>query len=97
MLIRQGDLVLQRVGEEPATPPKSVPADLVLAVGEESGHSHRLRAAQLQPDLIYLAEGANLRVEGMPWRHDEIGVEPGVYKCWVEREYTPEAIRDVRD
>lgn len=96
-LIRQGDLILSLVSSD-AKPNAAEKATITLAVGEESGHSHVLdNALRVGVDQVFLAEDSTLRVEGMPWRHESIAVPAGTYRYWVEQEYTPEAIRDVRD
>jgi len=92
-MYRQGDLILQRIDARDTGPQSRQ----TLAVGEESGHSHVLQGFVPEPGIIVLDDVADLHVDGMPWRHDAIKIPAGTYRYWVQREYTPEAIRDVRD
>ena len=96
--IRQGDLVLVAAADLDAD---FGPTQLqTLAIGEESGHSHVLTGALAEVEgrrFIRLDQADELRVEGMPWRHDPITVPAGVWEVRVQREYTPEGIRNVAD
>ncbi|OON68347.1 hypothetical protein [Hymenobacter sp. CRA2] len=98
-LYRHGDVLIAAV---PALPASAVPQPgLVLAHGEVTGHSHRIReigAARLFNDgrRIYLhitAPTATLVHE----EHRPITLPAGVYSVWQQREYSPEAIRTVVD
>jgi len=95
--IRQGDLILVAAdiaADFGPTQPQT------LAIGEESGHSHVLTGALAEVEgrrFIRLDQADALRVEGMPWRHDPITVPAGVWEVRVQREYTPEGIRQVMD
>jgi len=73
----------------------------VLAEGETTGHAHRIEGAGLA-DLFELrgerflhitAESARLIHE----EHKPIILPRGVYRVWIQREYTPTAIVPVRD
>jgi hypothetical protein len=99
MLWRQGDIYI--------TTTKSVPTGArllphcTLAEGEVTGHSHRVaesHAAELfsHSGSLYLVVAA----EKATIVHDEHGPIPlarGTYRVWQQREYSPEAIRTVRD
>ena len=98
-LYRHGDVLVAAV---PALPAGAVPRpDLILAHGEVTGHSHRIReagAARLftHGHTIYLnvtAPTATLVHE----EHRPIILRTGVYRVWQQREYTPDAIRTVID
>ncbi|TGE27558.1 hypothetical protein [Hymenobacter metallicola] len=96
---RHGDVLLAPVA---ALPAGSVPrTGLVLAHGEHTGHSHRIRefgAASLyvygqELYLLVSAPSATLVHE----EHRPIELPVGVYRVWQQREYTPSAIRTVVD
>ncbi|MGA0069525.1 MAG: hypothetical protein ACO3PB_08735 [Miltoncostaeaceae bacterium] len=102
MLIRQGDLMMRRVGDPTTTDHPTKPA--TLAIGEESGHSHVLDglvavALDNAPrGVVDVPAETLLRVEGMPWRHDPIPVAPGRYEYWIQRELSEaDEIRRVVD
>ena len=103
MIIRQGDLMMRRVGSVSAS---RRAATVTLAVGEESGHSHvvdgwldRPLTAD-KPGLVSVGQ-TQLRVAGMPWRHGAIIVPSGQYEFWIQRELTEneelEEVRRVQD
>lgn len=72
-----------------------------LAYGELTGHSHRIKeakAAELyalagQLFLKVIADRATLIHE----EHGPIELKPGIYRVWMQREYSPEAIRRIID
>lgn len=98
-LYRHGDLLLQ---DAPAIPSTSRRLNhLVLAEGELTGHSHRIRereGAELYMDMsgIYLNVTANC-VTLIHQEHGPIELPRGVFKVWRQREYFPRDIRTVRD
>ena len=98
--IRQGDLVLTPTTFEVAV--KGNPGTKTLAVGEESAHSHVIDNSYFDPALMQLRVldgGSSLRVDppAMSWRHNSIEVPAGDYDIVIQREYTPERIRNVAD
>jgi len=97
MIVRQGDVTLIRVADRY---PEGEPAEHVLAVGEESGHWHAIRAVLEEADgvrLVTVREPTEVRVEGQPGRHPPILLQPGTYRVQIGREYRPEGIRNVQD
>ncbi|WP_407572570.1 hypothetical protein [Deinococcus altitudinis] len=98
MLYRHGDVLVQRVQVLPSAHPRP---GVTLARGEVTGHSHRFsQAAQVQ---LYQA-GAETFVEVLGERadliheeHRTITLPRGYYRVWMQREYSPEAIRRVLD
>ncbi|MFC6593140.1 hypothetical protein ACFP81_15115 [Deinococcus lacus] len=97
MLYRHGDVLLQKVSTLPTGQRR--PGN-TLAHGEVTGHSHRfsdpasVQLWQVGPQLyaeVFCA--ADLIHE----EHATIRLEPGMYQVWMQREYSPEAIRRVRD
>lgn len=99
-LYRQGDVLIQAIGAPPKGP-RTQRASGVLAEGEATGHAHRVAdtgAAELYEcgDGLYLAVGE----AGVSITHDEhapIALPPGDYRVTRQREYYPEAIRNVAD
>jgi hypothetical protein len=104
MLIRQGDVLLVRVGRSPRG--RTVPREdgrLVLATGEVTGHAHVVRDESAE--LVSAAGVAELYLivhGGKPAtltheEHRPLAVPPGTYQVVRQREYTPAAIRYVED
>jgi hypothetical protein len=103
---RQGDILLVSL----RTPPEHVTRDversggrLILAEGEATGHAHTIisESAELvtsdQAAELYLLVHGDEPVELLHQEHDAITIAPGTYKVVRQREYTPEAIRQVAD
>lgn len=97
-LMRHGDVLLQgAVGLPKDAAP--VPGH-ILVRGELSGHAHRLEHPEAG-ELFRNAASLWLKVT-TPTRiiheeHAPIALEPGVYRVWQQREYTPQEIRTVVD
>jgi hypothetical protein len=102
-MYRQGDVLLREVKAIPAELKRQKPKDrIVLAYGEVTGHAHAIH--DLDNVEVYVGEGGELylevKSEGCTLRHEEhgaIAVPPGKYERVVQREYSPEAIRNVAD
>lgn len=98
MLYRHGDVLVQGVSTLPEA--HSRPG-VTLARGEVTGHSHRFAdAATVQlyttgtdTYVQVLADSAELIHE----EHATITLPRGFYRVWMQREYSPEAIRRVLD
>lgn len=98
MLYRHGDVLVQHVDTLPAAHPRP---GAVLARGEVTGHSHRFRdptqvqlyAAGADTFVQVLSDTADLIHE----EHATIPLPRGTYRVWMQREYSPEAIRRVID
>jgi hypothetical protein len=102
---RQGDVLIV------ATTRTSIPAGtttvdrdrgrIVLAYGEVTGHAHAIDA----PTVTMVVDPATgrrwlLAPDGAVVAHEEhtwIDLPPGTYEVKQQREYTPEAIRNVAD
>lgn len=98
---RHGDVFIQKV--------KSIPGNLkkarlpVLAEGEITGHSHRIR----EPGAAVFFEGSEVgeryfeitipKATVVHEEHGPIELEQGKYRSWIQREYFPEEIRRVID
>jgi hypothetical protein len=106
---RQGDVLVMAVDSIPdgAT---AVPLDggrIVLALGEATGHAHAIAVADpvvgVDADARLLALGDRRFLEvsrPSTIRHEEhapVPLAPGLYEVVRQREYSPEAIRNVAD
>lgn len=106
-MFRQGDVLLRRVSEIPTD---AVVADkkdqfgndrIVLAYGEVTGHAHAIHDLD-SVDVFVKGDGtmylevkseASLQHE----EHATIALPPGNYERVIQREYSPEEIRNVAD
>lgn len=103
---RQGDVGITFVSALPkgATPVENK-GRIVLAYGEVTGHAHALAVEDAQEFSLADAGGIVRRFlqvfdNGATVRHEEhapIPLPPGFYEITQQREYTPEAIRNVAD
>lgn len=100
---RQGDVLIERVDKLPADAKRQkVKGPVILAHGEVTGHAHAIRRGTVrvykQPEVeaTYL-EIANALAMVEHEEHATIPLEPGFYRVTRQREYTPEAIRNVAD
>jgi hypothetical protein len=111
--IRQGDTLLRKVAEIPATA-KEMNRDehgrIVLAHGERTGHAHTFRDKGIcsfsvtdENDVAFLSVGgggATLRhelVSGKKAEHDEIVIPAGNYEAAQQVEFSPAEIVRVAD
>jgi hypothetical protein len=96
---RHGDVLIAPIEKIPAG---ALPRHgAVLALGEITGHSHRF--ANPQSVALWERDGglfvtvtaatATLVHE----EHQPITLPQGTYRVWMQREYTPQAIRQVVD
>lgn len=106
-LIRQGDVLLIPVATIPRNtkPVKRENGRVVLAHGEATGHAHTIveegvrlvtseQAEQLRTWLLVeTAEPVALTHQ----EHDTLLVPPGLYERRIQREYSPEGLRNVTD
>jgi hypothetical protein len=99
MIIRQGDLLF--------VPCETIPEssdeikDGIIARGEVTGHTHRLRTPGVQASLMVAAGLAYVRaMMETPIDHEEhatVMLPPGNWKVVRQVEYTPEGLRQVAD
>ena len=106
---RQGDVFMERVDALPSKVAEIPQTDrVVLALGEVTGHAHaivldkgpikaRLFDAGAERFLQVLVQSIVAHEE-----HAPIALEPGIYRvskfgAGTQREYAPEAIRNVQD
>lgn len=106
--VRQGDVLVSRVPQLPVEV-SAVPAErLILAHGEVTGHAHEVVAApgdtlNLPPAQLFDApDGTRFLLVDRPCalthqEHGTIALAPGAYHITRQREYSPEAIRQVAD
>lgn len=105
-VIRQGDVALIPRGPLSAAEQQCavpVPRDagrVVLAYGEVTGHAHAIHEAGVQQ--VALSDGTRAIVVDrlsalVHEEHATLGVTPGTYQVLRQREYSPEAIRNVAD
>lgn len=105
-IARQGDVMIRSVGRIPssATEVKNE-GRIVLAYGEVTGHAHAIALDEAQEFTFADAAGIVRRFlkvfdKGASVKHEEhatIPLPPGMYEIIQQREYTPEAIRNVAD
>ena len=94
---RQGDVLLERID---ALPEEAFPVDgrTILAYGEVTGHAHEVKK---YGRLFESAGQRFLKVtRKTSLEHQEHGSIPltaGIYRIIQQREYHPEAIRNVAD
>lgn len=99
-IYRQGDVLIARIANLPTN--KAVARSTgILAYGEVTGHSHKVEDLT-RAEVLEIDTGLFLRVgeEGVRIVHDEhtaISLPPGNYEVTIQREYTPEEIRNVAD
>ena len=106
--VRQGDVFLRPTTAQPTVAAK--PLDngrVILAYGEVTGHAHTVVDAEVDTAippaaLFEEADGTVLLLVDRPCalthqEHGTIMLAPGAYRVTRQREYSPEAIRNVSD
>src|SRR5262245_28782859 len=100
VMYRHGDVILVAVDSIPNDADRRPSA--VLARGEATGHSHRI--ANPSGVSVFTGDGAvgylNVESESATLIHDEhkpIELPRGMYRFWLQREYTPQEIRRIVD
>lgn len=101
---RQGDVLIVEVGAVPdGAVEDTTDGDLVLALGEATGHRHRFAAGN-RPRMLRDAAGSMryLTMEQdcdlLHEEHDRVRVGAGVWRVvHPQREYTPAGLRSVAD
>jgi hypothetical protein len=104
-MARQGDVLIIGVKALPANLEKVKRENgrVILAHGEVTGHAHAIkdkRAALFRdPKLaaIFMRVSGDAPVALEHDEHETIAVPPGDYQVIRQREYSPEAIRNVAD
>ena len=97
---RQGDVGLLKVEALPKGAEKQqVEERIILAYGEVTGHAHAIAA----DDAALYFEGARrflevcYKADLTHEEHGRITLPAGTYKVIIQREYTPNALRIVKD
>jgi hypothetical protein len=101
---RQGDVFICQITDAVPASAVEVPKDagrVILAYGEVTGHAHAIhsRAVMFRDDglaqtfLAVSAGGAELVHE----EHGKISIPEGNYQVTIQREYSPEGLRNVAD
>jgi hypothetical protein len=96
---RHGDVLLECIEALPEGAKKEEGA--IIAYGEVTGHSHRFA----EPEAVELFKGLDdltyVRVLKptalIHEEHEVLAFQPGVYRYWQQREYTPQSIRRIAD
>jgi hypothetical protein len=104
-MFRQGDVLIVPIAKLPAglKPVEREHGRLVLAYGEVTGHAHAIwdkRAALFRDSklaAIFMHVSGDGPVALDHQEHDTIHIPPGDYQIIRQREYTPDAIRNVAD
>ena len=105
-IYRQGDVLLQRVKALPKGERRLVPSysgRLILAYGEVTGHSHAVLTPNREAEMVEMIDAVEryLTVHRATTvvheEHGEVALDPGVYRVWTQREYSPQEIRRVSD
>lgn len=100
---RQGDVILVVANSIPQGVRTNRP-NLTLALGEVTGHSHRITQGTAELIDVQTAEGLSTYLsvgeDGALLTHEEhgkIALPKGVYQVWIQREYQPDGWTEVRD
>lgn len=104
-MFRQGDVLIRKIKSLPKAAKDITPKDrIVLAYGEVTGHAHAIAPGEAREFSMADAANATRRflsvVKEATVRHEEhaaIPLPPGIYEIVQQREYTPDAIRNVAD
>jgi hypothetical protein len=104
-MFRQGDVLVIPVDSIPqsAAAFRRENNRVILAHGEVTGHAHAIkdkRAALFRdPKLaaVFMRVSGDASVALEHDEHDTISIPPGSYRVIRQREYSPEAIRNVAD
>jgi hypothetical protein len=97
-MYRQGDVLLVPVETIPSDA-KRVPAPIILAHGEATGHAHEIKSRNAKlfestgKRFLRLTKTAILEHQ----EHDPVTLPSGDYEVIRQREYHPEEIRNVAD
>ena len=99
-IYRQGDVLIRRITSLP-TQKAQLRLTGLLAYGEVTGHAHRVEDLT-RAEVLEVGKGLYLRVaeDGVRIVHEEhapVSLPAGNYEIEIQREYTPEAIRNVAD
>lgn len=103
--VRQGDVLIERIDKLPDSlkPVGRENGRVVLAHGDVTGHAHAiadqhvdLYASEQELGVTFI-EVRDTKAELKHEEHATIQLSPGNYRVIRQREYSPEAIRNVAD
>jgi hypothetical protein len=99
--VRQGDVMIRSIRAIP-NGERKVRKDGALAYGEVTGHSHKvadLAGAEVFDcgTGLYVTVTAEGGISIVHEEHGTVALPKGDYEITIQREYTPEAIRNVVD
>ena len=104
-LARQGDVLIERIDAPANAKFTPAAAPVILAHGEATGHAHAIAdfqqihiAGDMNPGVgqaMLLKIKAPVKV--LHQEHAPIDLPKGTYRVMRQREYSPEAIRNVAD
>jgi hypothetical protein len=96
MMIRQGDVLLKKVSSIPEGAKHE--ETKIVAYGEATGHHHKLvGVAEVYSleDQLFATIGEGVQI--VHQEHAPLAVEEGIYEIRIQREYTPQGVRQVMD
>jgi len=101
-LYRQGDVLIEQVAKLPKNLKRQAGENgrIILARGEATGHHHSVNidaADWWKSDSGEQFLTVEKQAEVTHQEHDALVLLPGNYRVRRQREYTPEAIRNVAD
>ena len=98
MQFRQGDVLVERIEAIPEDAKAEI-GPVILAHGEATGHAHTIKSRYAK--LLSTGTDRFLRttkpVRLVHQEHGAIEIPAGEYRVTRQREYSPEAIRNVAD
>lgn len=100
MIVRQGDLLFIKQDDNQSVAFETTVVDGIMARGEATGHTHRLRsgsdnAVKKAAGLLYLLAVTKAFVDHE--EHKTVELEPGTWKVQRQREYRPNGWQQVAD
>lgn len=107
---RQGDVLIMEA-KKAVNPTEQIPLDngrIVLAYGEVTGHAHAIKADPTQAEFFRISDKdaqqagdrllrAKVPVVLLHEEHDPVNLTARDWIVRIQREYSPEAIRNVAD
>ena len=101
MQYRQGDVFIEGI-KKPTTVKGKRILNGVLVEGEVTGHAHRVQksdldAVEIVAEAEHIVLSARRDITIVHEEHSPITLPAGDYKVGIQREYSPQEIRLVRD
>ncbi len=98
-MFRHGDVI---IAKSESIPPEAIRRPTaILARGEATGHSHRIedpKSAQVfDHDGVGYLRVTAARARLVHDEHHPIVLPKGIFRFWMQREYTPKEIRRIVD